>query len=132
MKTRAGAGRAVAIGNFDGVHLGHQQILAELAKHGAEARVPAVVLCFEPQPKEYFAGAQAPGRLMRLRDKAARVAVTLGYFDGEWVEVRGGLKPGDRVVTAGKVALREGTDVQVIGAPAAKKVAVVANAGKTP
>jgi membrane fusion protein (multidrug efflux system) len=65
-------------------------------------------------------------------NKAARVAVTLGYFDGEWVEVRGGLKPGDRVVTAGKVALREGTDVQVIGAPAAKKVAAVANAGKTP
>lgn len=65
-------------------------------------------------------------------NKAARVAVTLGYFDGEWVEVRGGLKQGDRVVTAGKVALREGTDVQVIGAPAAKKVAAVANAGKTP
>jgi hypothetical protein len=36
------------------------------------------------------------------------------------------------VVTAGKVALREGTSVQVIGAPAAKKVAAVANAGKTP
>jgi membrane fusion protein (multidrug efflux system) len=65
-------------------------------------------------------------------NKAARVAVTLGYFDGEWVEVRSGLKPGDRVVTAGKVALREGTSVQVIGAPAAKKVATVANAGKTP
>lgn len=65
-------------------------------------------------------------------NKAARVAVKLGYFDGEWVEVRGGLKPGDRVVTAGKVALREGTEVQVIGDPAAKKVATVANAGKTP
>ncbi len=55
--------------------------------------------------------------------KAARAAVKLGYFDGQWVEVRGGLKAGDRVVTAGKVALREGTEVQVIGDPAAKKVA---------
>jgi membrane fusion protein (multidrug efflux system) len=62
-------------------------------------------------------------------NKAARVAVKLGYFDGEWVEVRSGLKQGDRVVTAGKVALREGTDVQVIGDPAVKKVAAVAKAG---
>ncbi len=65
-------------------------------------------------------------------NKAARVAVKLGYFDGEWVEVRSGLKQGDRVVTAGKVALREGTDVQVIGDPAAKKVAAVAKAGSKP
>ena len=63
--------------------------------------------------------------------KAARVAVKLGYYDGEWVEVRAGLKPGDRVVTAGKVALREGTMVQVIGDPVAKKVAA-ASAGSKP
>ena len=62
-------------------------------------------------------------------DKAARVAVKLGYFDGEWVEVRGGLKQGDRVVTAGKVALREGTHVQVIGDAPAKKVATAARTG---
>jgi membrane fusion protein (multidrug efflux system) len=55
--------------------------------------------------------------------KAARTPVELGYADGEWIEVRGGLKPGDRVVTAGKVALREGTAVQVIGDPVPKKVA---------
>ncbi len=64
--------------------------------------------------------------------KAARVAVKLGYYDGEWVEVRAGLKPGDRVVTAGKVALREGTDVQVIGDPVAKKVAAASPAGTRP
>ena len=57
--------------------------------------------------------------------KAARVTVKLGYYDGEWVEVRGGLKAGDRVVTAGKVALREGTAVQVIG-DAVPKAAVAA------
>jgi membrane fusion protein, multidrug efflux system len=55
--------------------------------------------------------------------KAARVPIKLGYYDGEWVEVRGGLKMGDRVVTAGKVALREGTNVQVIGDPVPDKSA---------
>jgi membrane fusion protein (multidrug efflux system) len=67
-----------------------------------------------------------------VRDgKAVRTPVTLGYVDGEWVEVRGGLKQGDPVVTAGKVALREGSPVQVIthGAAAAKPVAKAA-AGK--
>ncbi len=71
---RADAGRAVAIGNFDGVHLGHQRILAVLAQRGHETRVPTAVVCFEPQPKEYFAKAGAPARLMRLRDKAERIA----------------------------------------------------------
>ncbi len=56
-----------------------------------------------------------------IRDgKAARVPVKLGYLDGEWAEVREGLKPGDSVVTAGKIALRDGTPVQVIGQPVAK------------
>ena len=61
--------------------------------------------------------------------KAARMPVKLGYADGEWVEVRGGLKMGDQVVTAGKVALREGTDVQVIGAAPTNAVAVAENVG---
>lgn len=64
-------------------------------------------------------------------DKASRVSVKLGYYDGPWVEVREGLKPGDRVVTAGKVALREGSKVQVIGDPAAKPATAAAKpAGK--
>ena len=66
-------------------------------------------------------------------DKAARVTVKLGYYDGPWVEVRDGLKPGDRVVTAGKVALREGSKVQVIGDAAARPaVAAAKPAGKQP
>ncbi len=65
-----------------------------------------------------------------VRDgKAARASIKLGYYDGEWVEVRAGLKLGDRVVTAGKVALREGTVVQVIGDPVAKKTAAAKPAG---
>ncbi|KRA50562.1 efflux RND transporter periplasmic adaptor subunit [Pseudoxanthomonas sp. Root630] len=62
--------------------------------------------------------------------KATRLPVKLGYVDGEWIEVREGLKAGDQVVTAGKVALREGSTVQVIGAEPAK-VAAKADADKT-
>ena len=48
--------------------------------------------------------------------KAVRVPVTLGYIDGQWAEIRSGLTEGDPVVTAGKVAIRDGSAVQVIGA----------------
>ena len=51
--------------------------------------------------------------------KAVRTELKLGYIDGEWVEVRDGLREGDSVVVAGKAALREGSAVQVIGAGAA-------------
>lgn len=47
--------------------------------------------------------------------KAVRTPIELGYVDGNFVEVRKGLEPGDAVVTAGKVALRDGGLVQVIG-----------------
>ena len=70
----ANPGRAVAIGNFDGLHLGHQAILATLRERGRELRLPTAVVCFEPQPKEHFEAAAAPARLMRLRDKAAGIA----------------------------------------------------------
>jgi membrane fusion protein (multidrug efflux system) len=59
-------------------------------------------------------------------DKSARAPVKLGYLDGEWAEVRSGLKEGDQVVTAGKTALRDGTVVQVIGKPVTKPAAVAA------
>jgi len=50
-------------------------------------------------------------------DKAVRVPVKLGYLDGQWAEIREGVKAGDQVVTAGMVALRDGSTVQVIGQP---------------
>lgn len=70
----ADSGRAVAIGNFDGLHLGHQAILAVLRERGRELRLPTAVVCFEPQPKEHFQPDAAPARLMRLRDKAEGIA----------------------------------------------------------
>ncbi len=66
----ANRGCVVAIGNFDGLHLGHQAILARLAERSRELGLPAAVLTFEPPPREYFAPQTAPARLMRLRDKA--------------------------------------------------------------
>lgn len=51
--------------------------------------------------------------------KAVRAELKLGYVDGEWVEVRDGLRAGDPVVVAGKSALREGSVVQLIGDKAA-------------
>jgi len=55
--------------------------------------------------------------------KAARVPLKLGYIDGQWAEVRQGLKEGDQVVTAGKVALREGSAVQVVNPTASSNAA---------
>ena len=65
----------------------------------------------------------APAVYTVKADKAARVALKLGYVDGQWVEVREGLSQGDPVVIAGKAALREGSAVQVIGASATAKAA---------
>ena len=66
-------------------------------------------------------------------NKAVRVPVKLGYADGEFVEVREGLKKGEQVVTAGKTALREGGEVQVINADApAKPAATPATAAAAP
>ncbi|TYA29835.1 bifunctional riboflavin kinase/FAD synthetase [Aggregatibacter actinomycetemcomitans] len=60
---------ALTIGNFDGVHLGHQAILRHLREKADELHLPMVVMLFEPQPREYFCGEDAPARLMHLRDK---------------------------------------------------------------
>ena len=62
-------GCVATIGNFDGVHLGHQNVLGQLAEKAAELRLPTVVIVFEPQPGEYFGGNDAPPRLTRFREK---------------------------------------------------------------
>lgn len=63
-------GCVATIGNFDGVHLGHQAILTQLSRQAARLRLPRLVITFEPQPQEFFASPTAPpARLMRLREK---------------------------------------------------------------
>ncbi len=63
------AGCVATIGNFDGVHLGHQALLRSLQQKASEHSLPTLVLLFEPQPKEFFAPEHAPARLASLRDK---------------------------------------------------------------
>ena len=65
------AAAAVTIGNFDGVHRGHQQVINQLKRVARTASLPTVVIIFEPQPIEYFAPDKAPKRLARFREKIA-------------------------------------------------------------
>ena len=62
-------GCAATIGNFDGVHLGHQSVLARLVEQSREQQLPVTLITFEPQPREYFAPDVAPPRLTRFREK---------------------------------------------------------------
>lgn len=64
---------AATIGNFDGVHLGHQAVLRLLREQAQALGVPATVIVFEPQPDEYFRP-QPPARLSGLRDKVEAFA----------------------------------------------------------
>ncbi|KFX71627.1 FMN adenylyltransferase [Pseudomonas taeanensis MS-3] len=64
-------GCVATIGNFDGVHRGHQAIMARLRERAGELGVPSCVVIFEPQPREFFSPQTAPARLTRLRDKLA-------------------------------------------------------------
>ncbi len=64
------AGGCVAtIGNFDGVHIGHRTILEQVKEKAASLGLPSVVMVFEPQPREFFQGKEAPPRLMSFRQK---------------------------------------------------------------
>ena len=74
----AATGCAVTIGNFDGVHRGHQAMLALLNSEARHRGVPSCVLTFEPHPRDYFARlagqpAQAPARIATLRDKLSEL-----------------------------------------------------------
>ncbi len=66
-------GCVATIGSFDGVHRGHQAILARLRDEGQNLGLPTLVMLFEPQPHEYFSREKAPPRLMRLREKVAAI-----------------------------------------------------------
>ncbi|MFO1266536.1 MAG: bifunctional riboflavin kinase/FAD synthetase [Rubrivivax sp.] len=74
----AGAGHALTIGNFDGVHRGHQAMLALLTNEARHRGVPSCVLTFEPHPRDFFAASAgkpetAPRRIATLRDKLAEI-----------------------------------------------------------
>ena len=62
-------GCVATLGNFDGLHLGHQALLKKLKKIGKELNLLTVVIIFEPQPKEFFTRGKTEARLMRFREK---------------------------------------------------------------
>lgn len=62
-------GCVATIGNFDGVHLGHCKVLEQVKQKAEELGLPSVVITFEPQPREFFGGADVPPRLTRFGEK---------------------------------------------------------------
>ena len=64
----------VTIGNFDGVHLGHQAILRQLRAASLRLAIPSCVVSFEPHPREFFSPQAAPTRLTSLREKCSLLA----------------------------------------------------------
>lgn len=61
--------QAIAIGNFDGMHLGHQILLDQLVDYAKQHGLCPAVMTFEPHPREFFQPAMAPARLASLREK---------------------------------------------------------------
>ncbi|HEY0906149.1 MAG TPA: bifunctional riboflavin kinase/FAD synthetase [Methylophilus sp.] len=61
--------QAMAIGNFDGMHLGHQALLRQLMAYAQTYRITPAVMTFEPHPREFFMPQNAPARLASMREK---------------------------------------------------------------
>jgi riboflavin kinase / FMN adenylyltransferase len=70
----AGRGCVLTVGNYDGVHLGHQQMIGVLKRRAAELNCVATVLVFEPSSKEFIDPLGAPPRLTRWREKFLALA----------------------------------------------------------
>lgn len=65
---------ALTIGNFDGLHLGHQALIQKTIELAREQKIPSVLMTFEPNPNEFFTQ-KTETRLMRLRDKYQRLSL---------------------------------------------------------
>jgi riboflavin kinase/FMN adenylyltransferase len=62
-------GSVVTIGTFDGIHPGHRALIDSLLAHGRRLGRPAMMLTFEPMPREYLAAANPPARLTSWRER---------------------------------------------------------------
>ncbi|MCC7259456.1 MAG: bifunctional riboflavin kinase/FAD synthetase [Alphaproteobacteria bacterium] len=62
-------GAAIALGNFDGLHMGHRKVIGQAVEAARSERIPAAVMTFEPHPRRFFTPSHAPIRIMRLRTK---------------------------------------------------------------
>ncbi|NOZ53291.1 MAG: bifunctional riboflavin kinase/FAD synthetase [Gammaproteobacteria bacterium] len=68
-------GCAATIGNFDGMHLGHQAVFKQLIRKAQQLNLPATAITFEPQPQEFFLPKDVPPRLTKFREKLNAVLV---------------------------------------------------------
>lgn len=81
---------AVTIGNFDGVHLGHQAMISQLQKIAKKQNLQTLVMIFEPQPLEFFKGYEAPPRISSLREKVEYLTelgidyIAIAKFDNQF------------------------------------------------
>src|SRR2546429_3335035 len=66
---RRAGGCVLTIGAYDGIHLGHQALLARVHEHAAQCGAATVLLTFEPMPREYLAPDDPPARLTSLRER---------------------------------------------------------------
>src|SRR2546421_13075662 len=97
LPTNADTPLALTIGNFDGVHRGHQAMLEQMKAAAITHGVPAAVLTFVPPPREFFAPEHAPPRLSTVRDKLERFAqlgIDRAYF-ARFYRVLGHPAPGE-------------------------------------
>jgi riboflavin kinase/FMN adenylyltransferase len=69
LKISGETARAVTVGAYDGLHLGHQEILRQLTERGRSEGLSTLVLSFEPMPKEFFSPDNPPARLTRFRER---------------------------------------------------------------
>lgn len=67
-------GAVATIGNFDGVHLGHQAVINKITRQSKKLSLPSMVISFEPSAKEFFLKQSAPARLTNFREKFSLVA----------------------------------------------------------
>ena len=131
-------GGAVALGNFDGVHHGHQALLAKTADHARSIAAPLVALTFEPHPRRFFVPDTGPFRLtlppakVRLLEQFGVQAVLAQRFDPAFADLtadafvddvlRGGL--GARHVVCGydfTFGARRGGNVERLRAQGAER-----------
>lgn len=69
-------GSVVTIGNYDGVHLGHQALIELVCKESRQLGLPSCVMSFEPMPSEFFGRGTAPGRLCTWRERYEQIRLT--------------------------------------------------------
>src|SRR5687768_7972199 len=104
-------GSVVCIGAFDGLHLGHQALVRRTVSRARELGLPAVALSFEPLPREFFAGANPPPRLLLPRAKVEGLSalgvddIGLLRFDDKLVALSA--EEFVRVVLVGRLSARE-------------------------